>query len=76
LCLPVCPVDCIVMEPDPALPPAFVRAPQFRARFEARTRRLEGWAREDEARRRDRRTTPGELDPVAEALRRAQALPS
>jgi electron transport complex protein RnfB len=71
LCLPVCPVDCIVMEQAPALPPAFDRAPQFRARFEARTQRLERWAREDEARRRERRTAA--IDPVAEALRRAQA---
>jgi Na+-translocating ferredoxin:NAD+ oxidoreductase subunit B len=76
LCLPVCPVDCIVLEADPALPPAFERASQFRARFEARNRRLQRWTQEDEARRRGRRAGAGAADPVAEALRRAQVRPS
>ena len=74
LCLPVCPVDCIVMDDAPWLPPAFERAPQFRARFDARNRRLERWAAEDETRRRGRReATTTDLDPVADALRRARA---
>lgn len=73
LCLPACPVDCIVMEAVPALPPAFVRASQFRSRYEARKLRLDRWAHEDEARRRERRSASTvALDPVAEALRRAQ----
>ena len=73
LCLPVCPVDCIVMEPVTDLPPAFARAPQFRARYEARNERLARWAREDEARRRQRLQPSTAIDPVAEALRRAQS---
>ena len=76
LCLPVCPVDCIVMEDAPSLPPAYERAPQFRARYEARTQRLARWSREDEARRRERRAAAAGVDPVADALRRAQARPS
>ena len=75
LCLPVCPVDCIVMEDAPALPTAYARASQFRARFEARTQRLDRWAHEDEVRRRERRAQSTDVDPVAEALRRAQARP-
>lgn len=71
LCLPACPVDCIVMEEAPLLPPAFERAPQFRARFDARNRRLERRAHEDEARRRRRPTSSA--DPVADALRRARS---
>lgn len=69
LCLPVCPVDCIEMLEMPGLPPAYVRAPQFRARYEARTTRLARWAGEEAARRRQRKVA---LDPVAAALARAQ----
>ena len=71
LCLPVCPVDCIVMDPAPGVPPAFERASQFRSRFEARVQRLERWAREDEQRRLRRKSAASAIDPVAAALRSA-----
>jgi Na+-translocating ferredoxin:NAD+ oxidoreductase subunit B len=69
LCLPVCPVDCIEMLEMPSLPPAYVRAPQFRARYEARNTRLARWSDEDAVRRQQRKIA---LDPVAAALARAQ----
>lgn len=73
LCLPVCPVDCIVMEPAPAVPPAFERAAQFRERHLARGRRLERRAADDEQRRRQRKTAAPAVDPVAAALARLGA---
>jgi len=63
LCVPACPVDCIVMEPRPALPPAFARAAQFRSRYEARQSRLA---------QQTRRTKTVAYDPVAAALARAK----
>lgn len=69
LCLPVCPVDCIELIEVPGVPPAFERAEHFRTRYDARNTRLARWAREDEARRRQRRPA---MDPVAAALARAR----
>lgn len=63
LCVPACPVDCIVMEPRPALPPAFARAAQFRSRYEARQARIALEARPRK---------PVDYDPVAAALARAK----
>lgn len=55
LCIAPCPVDCIdlVDAPDPM--PLRRRAPQFRARYEARRERLARQQREREARRRAKR---------------------
>ena len=72
LCIPPCPVDCIVMLPQPHKPPAFEQAPQFRARYDARTQRLERWDAESREKRGRAKATLL-LDPVAAALARVAA---
>jgi Na+-translocating ferredoxin:NAD+ oxidoreductase subunit B len=69
LCIPPCPVDCIVMVPAPSAPPAFNRAVQFKARYDARNLRLADLA----GRQNESRASAKKADAVAAALARARA---
>lgn len=86
LCLPPCPVDCIAMVDAGALLPVAATAPQYRARYLARERRLTRLG-EERQRAHERKkamlkarataTDPSEAprlsDPVARALAAARA---
>jgi Na+-translocating ferredoxin:NAD+ oxidoreductase subunit B len=72
LCLAPCPVDCIVMHPAAARP----EPSRARARFEARSRRLERAREERAAHARAQRSQEAEQkkrDTIARAVERAQA---
>jgi len=56
LCIPPCPVDCIDLLPSPDATPLRERAPQFRARYEARNARLARRNAERRQRRAAKRT--------------------